>query len=194
LRRSPSEQPLYFEAYASVFIVSARTGRLVRWERPSFQAPSPEEAFKRLLAELESRDVQGRYLAALRSAQEAERAEREQSLVQSVPMIEEAPEESSPAATGLRLPQPFRRLRPAYTVEAARAEAEATVDALVDLNTEGEVTRIEVVRWAGFGLDEATVSTIRQMHFRPATREGVSVPLRVLLRYNFRKPVKEGKR
>jgi outer membrane biosynthesis protein TonB len=45
-----------------------------------------------------------------------------------------------------------------------------------------------VVRWAGFGLDEATVATVRQLHFFPAMRNGAAVPLRVLLRYNFRKP------
>jgi hypothetical protein len=46
-----------------------------------------------------------------------------------------------------------------------------------------------VARWAGFGLDEATVNTVRQLHFFPAHRDGVPIPMRVLLRYNFRKPV-----
>jgi outer membrane biosynthesis protein TonB len=39
---------------------------------------------------------------------------------------------------------------------------------LVDLDATGEVTRVEVVRWAGFGLDEATVETVRRLHFFPA--------------------------
>ena len=38
------------------------------------------------------------------------------------------------AAEGLRLPRPYRRLVPAYPETAARAEAEATVDVLVDLD------------------------------------------------------------
>ncbi|HEX8887957.1 MAG TPA: energy transducer TonB, partial [Pyrinomonadaceae bacterium] len=88
----------------------------------------------------------------------------------------------------IRLPQPYRRLRPAYPEEAARADAEATVDVQVELDSEGEVAKIEVVRWAGFGLDEATINTVRQMHFRPAMRDGTPIPMRVLLRYNFRKP------
>jgi outer membrane biosynthesis protein TonB len=49
---------------------------------------------------------------------------------------------------------------------------------------------VRVVRWAGFGLDEEVVSTVRRMHFRPAAREGGPVAVRVLLRYNFRKPPK----
>ena len=108
---------------------------------------------------------------------------------QPVALIELAPDDDKIAeAEGLRLPHPFRRFTPPYPQSAAIAEAEATVDVLVDLDARGEVTRVEVVRWAGFGLDEATVDTVRQLHFFPAMRNGVAIPLRVLLRYNFRKP------
>ena len=102
-------------------------------------------------------------------------------------MIEEAPAEAS-EQSGLRLPRPYRRLRPAYPDSAARADAEGTVDVLLDLDKEGEVRNVQVVRWAGFGLDEATVNTVRQLHFFPALRAGAPIPIRVLLRYNFRKP------
>jgi outer membrane biosynthesis protein TonB len=37
-------------------------------------------------------------------------------------------------------------------------------------------------------LDQATLETIQKLHFFPAMRAGVAVPIRVLLRYNFRKP------
>jgi TonB family protein len=74
---------------------------------------------------------------------------------------------------------------------AARAEIEATVDVLVDLDVEGEVERVEIVRWAGFGLDDETVNTVRRMHFRPAIRDGAPIPMRVLLRYNFARPKKQ---
>ena len=162
------------------------------WDRPSFEAPKPEEAERALLVELGRRA--GRYIAAIRTAEENERQMRALSTAHGVPVIEEVPEEDSPAAQGLRPPAPYRRLRPSYPETAARAEAEATVDVLVDIETDGEVSRIEVVRWAGFGLDEVTVNTIRQMHFRPAMRDGVPVPMRALLRYNFRRPEKESKR
>jgi TonB family protein len=142
-----------------------------------------------LLADLEGRGA--RYAAAIRAAAESERGEREFSTTHLAPVIAEVPEESSPQAKGLRLPQPYRRLRPTYPETAARAEAEATVDVLVDLDVEGEVTRVEVVRWAGFGLDDSAVNTIRQMHFRPAMRDGVPLPMRVLLRYNFQRPKKQ---
>ena len=192
LRRSPSEGPVYHEAYTSIFIISARTGRLVMWDRPSYEAVTPEEAESALLAELGRRV--DRYVAAIRTAEENERQVRALPTAHGAPVIEEVPEEDSPAARGFRQPAPYRRQRPPYPETAARAEAEATVDVLVDIDAGGGVTRVEVVRWAGFGLDEATINTVRQMHFRPAMRDGVPFAMRALLRYNFRRPAKEGKR
>ncbi len=189
LRRSPSAGPVYFESYASVFLVSARTGRLVRWERPGFRYPTPAAAEQSLFTELSALEARHRNVISIRRAQEDERGERELTVDQHTPVIEEAPDDDKRAeAEGLRLPRPFRRLIPAYPETAAQAEVEATVDVLVDLDVSGEVKGVTVARWAGFGLDEATVDTVRQLHFFPAMRNGVAIPIRVLLRYNFRKP------
>jgi TonB family protein len=191
LRRSPSTGPVYFESYASIFVVSARTGRLVFWERPSYQGPTPAVAEQALFSELSGFEARHHVESSVRRAQEDERSERELTTDQQIPIIEEAPDDDkSAAAEGLRLPRPYRRLIPAYPESAARAEAEATVDVLVDLDASGEVTRVEVARWAGFGLDQTTVDTVRRLHFFPAMRNGVAIPIRVLLRYNFRKPPK----
>lgn len=190
LRRSPSTGPIYYEAYASIFAVSARAGNLLRWERESLSASTPEEALRLLLAEMDKGEWRARYLNTLRTAQSDE---RRPALVlnNEAATIALVPEEGSPEAAGLRLPQPYRRLRPAYPETAARAEAEASVDVLLDLDADGEVTRVLVARWAGFGLDEATVETVRRLHFRPAMRDGVPLPMRILLRYNFRKPKRD---
>jgi hypothetical protein len=32
------------------------------------------------------------------------------------------------------------------------------------------------------------LTTVKQLHFFPAMRNGRAIPMRVLLRYNFRKP------
>jgi TonB family protein len=188
LRRSPSSGAAYFESSASVFVVGAHTGRLVMWSRPSREAATPEAAEKALLEDL------GRLASDCRRAmlrwQEDERARIRASRGTDAAVIEDAPEEGSTAAAGFREPAPYRRLRPTYTDEAARAGAEATVDVTAEIGADGEVGRVEVVRWAGFGLDDAVVSTVKQMHFRPATRDGQPVPIRVLLRYNFRPPKK----
>jgi hypothetical protein len=76
VRRFPSTKPIYFESYATIFLVSARTGRLVLWERPTVQRDSPEEAEKGLRAILLSEETRHRFVVALRRAQEDYRADR----------------------------------------------------------------------------------------------------------------------
>lgn len=189
LRRSPSAGPVYFEAYASIFLVSARTGRLITWERPNFRAATAAAAEHSLLSELGGAPLRTRIRVFAHRAAVDERAERAVVIADDVPIIEEAPDDDKVAAAeGLRLPKPYRRFVPAYPETAAAAEAEAVVDVLVDLDSSGEVQRAEVVRWGGFGLDQATLEAIHKLHFFPAMRAGVAVPIRVLLRYNFRKP------
>jgi TonB family protein len=191
LRRSPSTGAVYFESYASVFLASARTGRLNAWERPNFRADTPAAAEQLLLSALSGSDLRRRFELATKRAQEDERGERTLTTDQRIPIIEVAPDDDKVAeAEGLRLPRPYRRFLPAYPEAAADAEVEAIVDVFVDIDASGEVLRVEVARWAGFGLDQTTVDTVRRLHFFPAMRNGVAVPIRVLLRYNFRKPPK----
>ena len=191
LRRSPSSGVVYFESYASLFLVSSRSGKLVLWQRPKAQAATATLAETQLLEEISGGAVRDRFVEAINRTAKEERLNRELAIGKNVPVIEGAPDdENSANAQGLRLPRPYRRLLPGYPDTAATAEAEATVDVLVDLDEKGEVNRVEIARWAGFGLDEATIATVRQLHFFPAMRNGTPIPLRILLRYNFRKPAK----
>jgi TonB family protein len=188
-RRSSSAKPVYYESYCSLFLVNARTGRLVMWDRPSVQSDQAAGAESELSAALLGAEMIHRIVIAIRRAREDERAQRNLIATRDAPVIEEAPDDEKMAATqGLSLPRPYRRLRPEYPEAAARAEAEATVDVLVDVRADGEVSEVQIARWAGFGLDESTVATVRQMHFFPAMKNGSPIPMRVLLRYNFRKP------
>jgi TonB family protein len=191
IRRSSSTRPVYFESYASVFLVSARTGELVLWERPAAESDTPARAEEALLAALDA-GFAARFNSALLDAAARDERERfEPAAAEAPSVIDLSSDEGADAAhKDLREPAPYRRLRPAYTDAASRAEAEATVDALVEIGADGEVGRVRVVRWAGFGLDEEVVATVRRMHFHPAAREGEPVAVRVLLRYNFRRPPK----
>jgi TonB family protein len=178
-----------------MFLVSARTGRLIRWERPNFKAATEVFAEQALLNHLSNGEADAPYATSIHRAFEDERGERQLTTAEEVPVIEAAPDDDKiAAAEGLRLPRPYRRLVPPYPETAAKAEAEAIVDVLVDLDAGGEVTHVEIARWAGFGLDQATLETVRRLHFFPAMRNGVAIPIRVLLRYNFRKPPKQEER
>jgi len=189
LRRSSSNAPVYYESYCSVFLISARSGRLVFWIRPHSESANTSEAEEQLQKTLSEKEFSARVIEAIKKAQAEESKQRRADVIASAPLIEEAPDDDKTAdAQGLRLPRPYRRLRPAYPETAALAEAEAIVDVLVDVDEHGEVSQVQVARWAGFGLDETTVATVRQLHFFPALRNGTPIPMRVLLRYNFRKP------
>ena len=192
IRRSSSAVPVYYEAYASVFLVSARDGRLLSWDRPRAEAPTPEEAERRLAAVLAGRALEYRLDVLGAEKDEQRRRVREATTADAPAYFEDAPEEGSDAAKDFVPPHPFRRVRPAYPDLASQAEAEATVDASVEIDERGKVAGVRVVRWAGFGLDQEVVNTLQKMHFRPATRSGRAVPVRVLMRYNFRRPPRPG--
>jgi TonB family protein len=189
-QRSPLDGAPYFEFYTAIYLVSARTGKLALWERAAVQRPTPEEAEKTLLQQLVAEDSLYRYRRQIQRSLEDEQAERASAIERSIPVIEALSDDQSDPGNGVQAPRPYRRLKPPYPQSAARAEIEATVDVLVDIDAQGEVGHVDVARWAGYGLDQSVVDTVRQLHFFPAHRDGAAIPIRVLLRYNFRKPPK----
>ena len=189
LRRSPSNAPVYFESYASLFLVSGRTGKLVFWERQEFRRTTSIEAEQALLSLLSAATTRERYQTTIRRIAEEERNFRATAIDRTAPVIELMPDAEDTG--GVRAPRPFRRPKPPYPDVAAHDRVEATVDVLVDIDAQGKVGQIEIVRWAGYGLDESVVNTVKQIDFFPAMRDGVAIPMRVLLRYNFRKPAQQ---
>jgi TonB family protein len=188
VRRSPSTGAAYFESFASVFLVSARTGRLIFWERPLERRDTPGEAEEALLQKLSSPETSRHYQVAIRRALEDESGERTEAVQSPPPIIEGISDNATDSARDTRAPRPYRRMKPPYPESAAIAEVEAVVDVLVEVDARGEVGKIQIARWAGYGLDQSVVDTVKQMHFFPAMQNQKAVPMRVLLRYNFRKP------
>jgi hypothetical protein len=104
LRRSPSEGRIYYESHAAIFLVSARTGKLVLWERPEFQRSTPIEAEQALLASLAAEETQHRYMIAIRRAAENEREARARAVEAGIPIIEVMSDDDS--NEGVRAPRP----------------------------------------------------------------------------------------
>ena len=181
LRRSSLDKPDYFEAFAAAFVISARTGRLIIWRLRKAEAETPDKAGEQLLA---SADILAREISnELPGIARAESPE--------IPPLEEVPAANTPAAREFRAPVPYRRIAPEYTQLAYLYGVTATVEIRVDLDAEGKILRTEIVRWAGYGLDEAVDAAVRKMNWRPAERGGKTLPIRFLLRYNFKKIEKE---
>jgi len=187
VRRSPSTGAAYFESYAAVFVVSGRTGQLVSWRRPLERRDTADEAESALLQSLIS---DGTSRVAILRAAEDERAERTAAVETPAAAIEVMSDDDG-AKSDTRAPRPYRRFKPTYPESAAQAEVEATVDVLVDVDARGEISHIEMARWAGYGLDQSVLDAVKQMHFFPAMRDGAAIPMRVLLRYNFQRKLTE---
>lgn len=183
LRRSSSTRAQYYESYAVIYVVSSRTGRLIFWKLLPFEADKPQDAQNQLDHAVSSlvMEIEDK----LRSTTKVEMAERPPS------EMEEPPDEGSPTAKNFRAPIPYLRIKPEYTADAFLYDIEATVDIIVDLNERGSILRTEIVRWTGFGLDESVEKAVRSMDWRPSTRNGKPLPMRFLLRYNFKKLEKE---
>jgi TonB family protein len=179
IARTSFEKENYKESYAAVFGVSARTGKLIFWELFKAEAERAEVAEKKLLSALD--EFSGAAITKIQSAFGKELNEK------APPKLAEPPAENSPEAKNFRPPLPFRRVKPEYTRLANLYSVAATVDVSVDVDADGKVLRTQIVRWAGYGLDESVAETIRRMNWRAAEKDGKTLPIRVLLRYNFRK-------
>ncbi|MEP6902261.1 MAG: energy transducer TonB [Actinomycetota bacterium] len=182
LRRSSFEKKEYFESYAAIFVVSSRTGRLVFWKLTTFNSSKSNAADKLLFDS--TTDLTGEISDKLPNI-------AKQELNEKTAKLEEIPDENSPDAKNFRSPLPYKKISPQYTALANLYGITATVDIEVDFDESGQIRRTEIVRWAGFGLDESVTETIRKMNWRPAEKNKKTLPIRVLLRYNFKKLIKD---
>ena len=178
LRRTSFSKPEYYESWSATFAVSSRTGTLARWHLSKFEAATPAEAEAGLYssAAATAAEIMKSVEAAAKGLVAVER-----------PASSPLPPEGSAEAKGFRPPAPYRRIKPEYTSTAYMYDVTATVEVELDLGSDGSILRAEIVRWAGFGLDESSLSAVRSMNWRPAERNGKTLPIRVLLRYNFKK-------
>ncbi len=178
LRRSSFKKNEYYESYAAVYVVSSRTGRLIFWKLNSFEEDLPSRAETKLAES--TGDLTTEISAKIKSAEINEINETANTKANNLP------DENSPDAKNFRPPMPYKRIKPEYTKLADFYNIAATVDVLVDINEKGEILNTEIVRWAGYGLDESVEKTVREMNWRAADRNGKSLVMRVLLRYNFK--------
>ncbi len=178
-RRNSSAKKDYFEAYAAIFVVSSRTGHLVDWKLWNAEDADEAKAAKTLVG---STAAQGTLIP-----ERLEAVAHEEVAALPVSAMEEPPDADSPLAKNFKAPIPFRRIKPEYTAVAAFYEVAATVEIVIDLDAKGQVMRTEIVRWGGYGLDESVEKAVREMYWRAAERDGKFLPMRFLVRYNFKK-------
>lgn len=173
------------EALIGVMIVDGRTGVLAMFDFIDEKAAARDAAVAALIKTLATRA--GSYLDRMSRFQLARTQVTPGFGKPAAESIEDIPDEGSPLAVGFTPPEFLNRVKPDYTDAAERADITAIVEARAVFRANGEVGEIQILRWAGFGLDESAERAIRQLKFKAATREGKPVSVRATVRYNFRR-------
>jgi TonB family protein len=91
-------------------------------------------------------------------------------------------------ASGVEPPQVLEQQPPSYPQEAAASGARGDVAVKVDVDMEGNVTGVGIVRGVVPSLDRAAIEAASHWRFRPALRGGVTVASRVPLLFHFEPP------
>ena len=180
--RSVRANETHEEAYAGVMIVDGRSGALKIFDLISEKASTRDKAQQSLVNALNSRITD--YIDRMSQLRAAVNQRTDST---STARIEEIPPDDSPREIGFKPPEFLNRVKPEYTVGAELADITASVEAMVIFSSTGEIGGIEITRWAGFGLDESSERAIRQLKFKPATRDGNPISVRALIQHNFRR-------
>ena len=82
-------------------------------------------------------------------------------------------------------PEVLSSTKPAYTELARKSRVVGTVIVEAVIDEQGDVTGARVLKGLPLGLSEAAVEAIKTWKFKPATREGLPVPVYYVLTVNF---------
>jgi TonB family protein len=181
--RSEAKGERHEEAILGVMIVDGRTGALAAFDFLSEKSSSKEAALDALVKALDARATS--YVDLMNQRRAAR--EMNPSGARIVDRIEDVPDAESALGAGFKPPEFLNRAKPEYAEQAERADITATVEAAAVFRANGEVGEVEIIRWAGFGLDESSERAIRELKFKPATRDGQAISVRATVRYNFRR-------
>ena len=87
---------------------------------------------------------------------------------------------------GVAAPIPIYKPDPGYTQEARAAKLQGTGVYSTVIDDSGSVADVQVVRPLDKGLDESAMQTLRTWKFKPATKDGKPVPVKVMVEVSFR--------
>lgn len=184
VRRIGTRDETYFESLAGIYLIETRTGRLVTFTMVRERAPTDSEATGKMLASLKAHviDLEQAIYGAFKRSQDEARTLPQADELEVIDL------DGSLTPGGVSPPVFYERLKPEYTDIAASIDLVATVEISAIFGTAGRVESSEIVRWAGFGLDESALATVRKLRFKPAIKQGKPISVRGLVRYNFKKP------
>ena len=101
--------------------------------------------------------------------------------VQNTPRVYDAKEE------GVTLPRIIREVKPSYTPEAMKEKIQGSMALTMIVQTDGTSGDVVVTRSLDqtYGLDEQGVKAAKQWRFRPGTKDGKPVPVKIAIELTF---------
>jgi len=102
------------------------------------------------------------------------------------------PPKEAPKKPVIVLPELTYFEHAAYPPEAEKAGLQADVVLKLTVDREGSVTKADVPEPVGNGFDEAAKAAALKFKFRPATRDGVPIPVVIPYKYSFTLTAKPG--
>ena len=95
------------------------------------------------------------------------------------------PAPTTPLRTN-REAKPVQTVRAVYPPIALRMGMEGDVTLKIEVDTDGKVTKAEIIKSGGAGFDEEALKAVKQSRFEPAQKDGKSVPAEFTYIYRFR--------
>ena len=179
-RRLLSEREFYFDVMIAAFVVETQTGKLIKFLFE--QARTEKEIVARERLKELTKTIWRQSSDALKSS----------AISNDIEKVGEVYDLDSTEAVKLQIkpPQFFRRVKPTYTATADLAGIAATVELKVTFQENGVIGAVEIIRWAGFGLDDSAITTVKQLRFEPAKLQNKPVSVSAVVQYNFRQEEK----
>lgn len=75
---------------------------------------------------------------------------------------------------------------PEYSEKARKARLQGVVIVSLTVSEEGMPTNVKLEKSLGMGLDENAIACVSQYRFKPAVKDGVTVPAHIFVEVNFR--------
>jgi protein TonB len=79
----------------------------------------------------------------------------------------------------------IENVQPSYTPEAREAKIQGNIQLSAIVTADGGVQDVEVVKGLGYGLDENAVSALSKWRFKPGTKDGKPVKVKIGVTINF---------
>ncbi len=87
---------------------------------------------------------------------------------------------------GVSAPEVIHSVQPQFTAEARSQNFQGVVGVQLIVDSQGYPQDVRVVRHLGMGLDEEAIAAVKQYRFRPATYQGRSVSVQMVIDVDFR--------